>query len=224
MEEKKVVSSWLSKLQQESWNLELLVSGFSIFLLIQGGDIILEGIRSFQSDYHNNGPFLVALIFLMGTAYLASKMLIVNLIVHVFLRGFWIGAIGLRSVQETIDFERLNYTPFFTKKLRDKVGNLDQLLTQLDTLCSVIFAFTFLIIFMFFSLFLYMFFLIVLFQAMISIAGSHSEEAYFQVPLAILLMGFMFTGLLYMFDTLSLGLLKKIKWIRRFYYLSLIHI
>lgn len=219
MEDKKIVTNWLSKLQQESWNLELLISGFSIFLLIQGGDLLLDSIRSVQEDFQSNGgPVATALIFFMGTLYLASKMLIINLIVHVFLRGFWIGAIGLRSVQENIDFDRLNYTPFFTKKLKEKVGSLDQLLTQLDTLSSVIFAFTFLIIFMFFSLFLFVFFLIVLFQIILSLAGPYRQESFVQVTLAIFLLGFMSTGFLYMFDTLSLGLLKKIKWIKRFYY------
>jgi hypothetical protein len=35
VEPKSALHTWLEKLQQESWNLELLVSGFSIFLLVQ---------------------------------------------------------------------------------------------------------------------------------------------------------------------------------------------
>ena len=34
-ERQQQISEWLDKLQRESWNLELLISGFSIFLLIQ---------------------------------------------------------------------------------------------------------------------------------------------------------------------------------------------
>ncbi|CAH1001421.1 hypothetical protein LEM8419_02324 [Neolewinella maritima] len=35
-EEQAPLKSWLDKLQQESWQLELLISGFVIFLLIGG--------------------------------------------------------------------------------------------------------------------------------------------------------------------------------------------
>ncbi|MEM9824414.1 MAG: hypothetical protein AAF985_25235, partial [Bacteroidota bacterium] len=217
MDNKKVVNNWLSKLQQESWNLELLISGFSIFLLIQAGDLLLEQMEFVRAHTQNDSPFIISFLLLMGIAFTASKVLTLNLIVHVIFRGFWIGAIGLRSVQEKIDFERLGYTPFFTEKLRSKVGTLDQLLIRLDTLCSVIFAFTFLIVFMFFSLFLYIFFLMLLFQLLASLTDV-AQSRIAQNSLLVILMTFVLTGMIYMFDTLSLGLLKKIKWIKRFYY------
>lgn len=45
----KSVSSWLDKLQQESWNLELLITGFSIFLLLQiGGPLKQLSSRFFE--------------------------------------------------------------------------------------------------------------------------------------------------------------------------------
>ena len=62
---------------------------------------------------------------------------------HILLRGFWIGAIGLRSVQAKIDFQKLRYSDFFTERLPKKVASLDQLLVKLDNFSSVIFAFTF---------------------------------------------------------------------------------
>ena len=45
-------------------------------------------------------------------------VLIINLILHVVLRGLWIGAIGLRYVSSEIDYEALNYGKRFTKYLQ----------------------------------------------------------------------------------------------------------
>lgn len=219
MEEKNIISNWLDKLQRESWNLELLISGFSIFLLLQGGELLLKQMQFMQLHYAETLMSTMA-VLLFGVAYLASKILTINLIVHVILRGIWIGTIGLRSVQEKINFEELNYTPFFTEKLKKKVPNLDQLLVRLDTICSVVFAFTFLIVFMFFSMFLFFAFVATLFLALGFLSDFMGETA--QDIAKIFFLAFflfiMFTGLLYMIDTLSLGILKKVKWLQRFYY------
>lgn len=37
--------NWLENLQRESWNLELIISGFSIFLLGEAMDLLIDGLR-----------------------------------------------------------------------------------------------------------------------------------------------------------------------------------
>ncbi|MEL6942032.1 MAG: hypothetical protein AAFO82_05135, partial [Bacteroidota bacterium] len=40
--DKNNITNWLERLQQESWHLELLVSGFSILLLVQAGQQLID--------------------------------------------------------------------------------------------------------------------------------------------------------------------------------------
>jgi len=214
-------SDWLEYLQKESWHLELLVSGFSIFLLVQA----YEGLSNI-SDYLNlhvalseqmNG--LVRTFVKILT--IGSLILTFNLILHVFIRGFWVGTVGLRSVQDRINIEALDYSEFFTKKLKESVSTLDKLLEKLDTLASVIFAFTFLVIFMFLSLFLYFSVASLLNYGGASLFNNLNDGVVKTVLFAlngIAFLAWLIMGLVYMIDTLSLGWMKKFQRVSKIYY------
>ncbi len=152
METTSKTPKWLRRLQQESWNLELLISGFSIFLLFQGREMIEELLNQLNVHYIP-GPFKGTMLILFIICYLGSNVLIFNLILHILLRGFWIGAIGLSSVVNKRDFSTLRYTEKFTNRLNQKVPPLERLIVRLDNFCSTIFAFTFLIVLMLISFF-----------------------------------------------------------------------
>ncbi len=223
MEDKKQhVGDWLEKLQRESWNLELLVSGFSIFLLIQAFEGLVSAFQYINLNMGLSGGLDGMLRSLVGILLMGSVVLTINLIVHVFLRGFWIGAVGLRSVQEKIDLEKLNYSDFFTEKLKTKVPTLDRMLEKLDTLSSVIFSFTFLIVFMFLSLFLFFsaisIVLYVLNWGVESVGAESWVGKVFHIIRIIIALFTLFAGLIYAIDTLSLGFFKKYKWISKIYY------
>lgn len=103
-------SQWLKKLEKESWQLELLVSGFTIFLLIAAGRSFADFFKSFQYEYSGNAAFVGVFLFMI---YLSIRAITIFLIVHLLLRGFWIGTIGLRSVNPTMDYNQLKYSDFF---------------------------------------------------------------------------------------------------------------
>ena len=107
------IEGWLKKLERESWQLELLVSAFTIFLLIGANSQFGEFLVDLQYQYNLAGVISIAYIFLI-LIQKSIMALTICLVVHLMLRGFWIGAIGLRSVQSTIDFNKLNYNEFFT--------------------------------------------------------------------------------------------------------------
>lgn len=223
MEEKKNnVGEWLEKLQQESWNLELLVSGFSIFLLVQAYDLFNQGFNYIDLHISLSDNIDGLLQTFLGIGILVTTVLTINLIVHVFIRGFWIGAVGLRSVQSKLDIDKLGYSDFFTERLKEKVPSLDSMLEKLDTLASVIFSFTFLIVFMFISLFLY-FSSVSLFAYFVNIILNSDFENTFIgnaiefITIALLLI-YLFIGFIYAIDTLSLGFLKKYKRISKIYF------
>jgi len=220
-EEKYANNNWLEKLQQESWHLELLVSGFTIFLLLQVA-VELPSYFPTLNRHTNFSPYVHTIIInFLGVTFFATYALIVNLILHIFFRGFWIAAIGLRSVQSKIDFNELNYSAFFTKKLQNRVVSLDKLILRLDTIASVIFAFAFLVVFMLFSFALWILFvngisiLIGMLRDWIGDNWLGTIVHYLNAAFAIFMV---VTGILYLIDTLSLGFFKKYKWLSKIYY------
>ena len=110
--------------EQESWQLELLISGFAIFLLIGGWEPIkdLEYNLVLAKDISPRANSLNLLYYVTRTAYLS---LAACLIIHVVFRGLWIAAVGLRSVSGDIDYDSLRYRPRFINRLKNGIGTFD---------------------------------------------------------------------------------------------------
>ncbi len=225
LENKNTLQKWLEFLQQESWQLELLISGFSILLLFGAKDPISSLINYFIVNASSS--FFMGLMASFGMFLLGAWLfLVVNLIIHVILRGLWIGTIGLRYVSREIDFDALGYSPKFTTYLRDKIGSYDNYIERLEKLCSIIFAFSFLIIFVLFSFIMFIAFIALFQQTMKFIAGGSLNDAadsstwtktitYTSFVFVIL---FSLGGLLYFIDFLTLGFFKKKKRLSTFYF------
>ena len=215
------IQTWLESLQRESWQLELLISGFTIFLLVQFVGILPDVFPAFNTHTNFSQPIHNAITSFLGVTLFATFALIVNLILHVFLRGFWIAAIGLRSVQKTVDYEQLNYSTYFTKKLEKKVASLDKLIIRLDTFASVVFAFAFLVVFMLASFALWVL-LVSVIRLIFEIIFNYFDGEW-AVFFLEYLRSFVFalvylTGVIYLIDTLSLGFFKKYNWLSKLYY------
>ena len=215
------LENWLESLQRESWQLELLISGFTIFLLVQFADSIPDLFPAFHMHTNFSPLVQTVLVNFLAVTLFATNALIVNLVLHVFLRGFWIGAIGLRSVQQETDFDSLNYSTFFRDKLKSKVGSLDQLIIRLDVIASVVFAFAFLIVFMFISFFLWVLF-VNMTAVLLEIIRDYFEGGFLSTLFSgiriIFLTVMTISGFIYLIDTLSLGFFKKYKWLSKIYY------
>lgn len=196
---------WLEKLQQESWQLELLISGFAIFGIYQSRTVItdLEFMRNTVLD--DSGILLSILGFIVKKGWL---IFFINLLIHVILRGLWIGAIGLRYVSQDIDYEKFAYSDIFNRFLRKSVGTYDDFIERLEKVCSVIFAYTFLLFLLFMSFMLFI-------TLNISIT-VFIQELYPGNELALVISGwvalvFFALGSMVFFDLISLGGFKKIK-------------
>ncbi|MEP0985007.1 hypothetical protein [Ekhidna sp.] len=215
------IESWLKKLERESWQLELLVSAFTIFLLIGANSAYKEFLHSLSYEYNMGTPaFGIAGLFLMIIKN-SIQALTIALIIHLMLRGFWIGTIGLRSVQPTVDFEKLKYNKFFTEKLKmNGVISLDKMVVQLDEICSVIFAFSFLIISVLiaFAMYLMGLGLIGVVLSWFINVSSGTIATIFIVLSVIVALVYIIMGLIYMLDYLTLGFFKKISWFSKIYY------
>ncbi len=200
----------LQKLQEESWQLELLISGFAIFGLFTAFPYLKVAAISAQND-EKIYAFIVILI-----ALISCGILIFNLLLHVILRGLWIGALGLRYVSGDIDYEELNYNEKFTKYLKKKVGSFDRYIARLENYCSIIFAISFLLIFYVLALtFTIITIVIVVKLTLDNDSINESLRTWIGIPLIV----FIVIGMLLTFlDFITLGWLKKKKWITTIYF------
>ena len=200
----------LEKLQEESWQLELLISGFAIFGLFTAYDSIVmyfnEAVATGQE--YKRAAFTVIRI--------SCIILIFSLLIHVLLRGLWIGALGLRYVSGEIDYEELNYSEKFTKYLKRRVGSFDKYIATLENYCSIIFAASFLLIFYVLSM---TFIIITIGFIGNNIISSDWFPYDLNLWLGIPLMLFVVLGMFLTFiDYLTQGFLKRKKWISKIYF------
>ena len=215
---KQDLSAWLDKIQIESWQLELILSGFVIFLLIAGlepyhaleDDIIALGRQSF-------GLTIIELPYhVFRAAYYA---LTVATVFHVFLRGLWISTIGLRSVSGGIEWEKLRLTDQFDGFLKKKIPSFDGYVLQLDKLCSISFAYMFLLVFSILSV--GSFLLIgIAFQLLTRVATGQeifSDSSGTGLDEIVLLVYFAL-GFIYLLDFITFGWFKRFKTWGKLYY------
>lgn len=200
---------WLDILQQESWQLELIISGFAIYGLF----MVIEPIELGNLEAQNEGNMYRG--FLMQGLLVSWYILTINLITHVILRGLWIGAIGLRYVSGEIEYDRLNYSPKFLKHLLKRVGSFDNYVAVLEKYCSIIFAITFLLVFYLLGLLLIAF----TFTLLGLMVAKEKNPNWLRFGIGIPAIVFMGLGTLLTFiDFATQGWLKKKKWTTYFYY------
>lgn len=199
---------WLDILQQESWQLELIISGFAIYGLFLIDDPIRNAMMESRMDENMYANFvwqgLLVSWFILAT----------NLLAHVVLRGLWIGAIGLRYVSGEIDYDMLKYGEKFTKHLKKRVGSFDDYVAKLEQYCSVIFAITFLLVFYLLGA------LVIVF--LINMTGSWMDEddlggyrSWIAIPVLVFLM---VGSILTFIDFISQGWLKRKRWLALIYF------
>ncbi|MFA7274573.1 MAG: hypothetical protein WC044_11940 [Crocinitomicaceae bacterium] len=193
----------LERLQEDSWQLELLISGFAIFGLFYA----LEPIRHklYVASFDQNQAF----VNLFVIVYFALQVLIFNLLLHVVSRGLWIGSLGLRYVFGEIDYDQLKYSELFTNYLKKKVGSFDDYIAKLENFCSIIFAVSFLLVFYIFSFFIVVFLLN---------AFNASIPDWALIPIRILFGIVAFGAILVVIDFFTQGSLKKGKRISKIYF------
>ncbi len=202
---KNAFQQWLDRIQQDSWNLELIISGFSIFGLIQAKNTLLEIHKRLKSQYFDNDSWNVFLNIFVSIGYVSVMILIAFLILHIFIRGLWIGAIGLRYVSGDIDFGSLHYNPYITQYLKKRIKSFDFYIERLEKLASIIFSYSYLLIFSLFSSIIY--FTTITFLSYGSIGKAQITLSYNSFIFLI----FLFLGVCSLFDFMTFGLLKKIK-------------
>ena len=211
--------SWLERLSRESWQLELLISGFVLFLLAGSYDGLeyLENRGQFLAENIPGGIIYQVPVLMIEGAWL---LLFLNLLLHVVLRGMWIAAIGLRSVSGGIEYDKLKFHPVYNEYLQRKMGSFDDFIDRLERLSSTFFAFTFLVVFALIGLLMTLFCLsLVLFtftQIGERVFGVNLEVAA-GILTIVFAIPFLLVALTYAIDFATLGYFKRQRDIHKVY-------
>jgi len=97
------IPQWLKELQENSWEVELLISGGAIFALIQGDGALLEFHKSLGTTNFFPGMNVFFLISMIGI-----KTLTIGFIFHLVLRAIWLSFICINYVfPKGVQFDKL---------------------------------------------------------------------------------------------------------------------
>jgi len=200
----------LDYLQEQSWQLELIISGFAIFGLFSIQEPLAIGAQQAQNEQQIYQAVIYSVLFI------ACSILLFNLLLHVVLRGLWIGALGLRYVSGEIEFDELKYGNKFKTYLKKKIVSFDRYIGNLENYCSVLFAISFLLIFYVISLTTTILYLVLFINYIID---NDSLPSFISKYLGIPILIFFVLGMLFTFiDFITLGLLKRNKWVAKIYF------
>ena len=132
---------WLRKMERESWQPELIISGAAILGSLQLPSIITTfehyALLNFDRDTILLG-YIAAIYW-----HLLATGLIFTFIFHFIVRALWIGLIGLNSVYSGGFRPNDKFSEHYQERMREEYGDIDGFIQRLDRLGSGIFGFAF---------------------------------------------------------------------------------
>jgi hypothetical protein len=193
------VPEWLQKLQNERWEAEILISGGAFIGLLSGfsGYDVLRSLLFYTTKLDWQLATLLIAIVRFGW-----WLLLIGFLVHLVLRGYWVGLVGLNSVFPAgINRQKLGFKGRFTSIA--KVSSNVPMILQLDKICGTLFALTFVALFSMAGFLTFFGFLAVLFDA----ANSFGAKSMGLEVVVIIMV--VTIGLVTLVDYLTFGLIKR---------------
>ncbi len=142
--ENKKATSWLKRIQEGSWEPEILISGIVLYGLFQIPSLI-DQLYIYLENYSyailDNGLNLT----LTSLLKISTVWLVIGFISHLFFRSVWAAFVGLSFVYKRgVQIEKLQYPHLFKKHLSKNNDYKNQII-RLEKICSTIFSISFLI-------------------------------------------------------------------------------
>jgi hypothetical protein len=132
----------LPKQTTPTWEMELLISGASVFALMQLPSWLNQAFLSLQIWNHDQylNTLLLPLFIYVKVAVVS---LAVTFLLHLCLRAYWVGLIGLDSVfPGGPKLDHMKYGPYFQSHLgKYMTNNPDTLIERADNRATMVFGF-----------------------------------------------------------------------------------
>lgn len=128
-----------------TWEMELLISGGVLFALFQLSAALNQSFE--RAEPHLGLDSFVGLFLVYSFGKIILYTLISSFVLHLAVRGYWIGLIGLQSVFPSGPrWEQVKYGPIARRLYRERVPSLEVVIERANGLCSVIFSFASLLV------------------------------------------------------------------------------
>lgn len=191
------IPAWLKQIQENSWELELLISGGAIFSLVQLSGSWVGWIHSMHEFIFFQGQ---SAILLMGT--LGLQLLKIGFITHILLRALWLAMVCVNYVYpQGIQKEKITWKKPFKNDIQDN-EDLQRPIIKVDRYCGIVMylsiSSTILLLGMIFCIFLFL-----------SVPSILEWDFAYGLYMNIIVLCFF----LYFFDLITGGLLRKIPYI-----------
>jgi hypothetical protein len=204
--------NWLQRVQEQSWEPEILISGIVLFSLFQIPPLIEEAnaflnVNSITLFSNGNVDETLAAVLLA-----ANYWLILGFSTHLIGRSIWAAFVGLSYVYlDGVKVEKLNYPDNF-KKVIGRTGDYKSLIVKLEKFCSATFAASFLIFMCTVGVFVFIGWIGVTAFIYLEMGGDIALIDDYADPVLLVL------GVIYLVDFIGLGLIKRIPFVNRLYY------
>jgi len=210
-EDHKKNPSWLKRIQEGSWEPEILISGIVLFGLFKNYPLL--GDLNYFLEMNSGKIFSDATANEMLTAILkfANIILVIGFLSHILFRSVWAAFVGLSYVYKSgVQYENLKFPDKYIRDIK-KSGDYTRQIIKLEEICSVIFAISFLVFMWVAGLAVFAFIVasgIGIFQ---SIFTGYYDYIIFNNIVALLI-------ILVLVDFVTLGGLRKIPYFNKVYY------
>ncbi|MEQ8469588.1 MAG: hypothetical protein RIC35_00305 [Marinoscillum sp.] len=207
---------WLTELQQKSWEPEILLSGIVLYGMFQAPGLLDQFYSFAQENLYGNESDLDNLVSILKIAF---YWLTCGLILHLVSRGIWVGMVGLSfTFPNGINKDKLKLAEPFANRI-ERIPSIEKIIINLEKICSSLFSISFMLFMMMIGA--YLFFLITLVIPILGIVFLFDIKDFTGVlekVLIIYVFTFLGIGLISLIDFLTLGFLKRIKWLSKIYY------
>ncbi|MEQ8238226.1 MAG: hypothetical protein RIA69_03395 [Cyclobacteriaceae bacterium] len=213
---KSLNTSWLTELQQKSWEPEILLSGIVLYGLFQI-PAILDALLLYGKD--NLFGDTTDLDNLISSLKVALYWLTCGLILHLISRGIWVGMVGLSfTFPNGMNKERLKVTGKFEQQL-DKIPSIEQIIINLEKVSSALFSVSFMLFMIMMGA--YLFILILLVIPIFGVEQLLGIDAFGKTAenvISIYAVTILSIGGLSLVDFVTLGFFRRFKWVSKLYY------
>ena len=133
-------SNQISKQTTPTWEMELLISGATVFSLLQLPAPLYRFLSS-AGEMHGEAVYQAIKIFSIYIQF-SLWILIITFVLHLFMRGYWIALVGMNSVfPEGIQWDKLSgYGPIYKKNLEENSPRMSELIEIADNRATVVFG------------------------------------------------------------------------------------
>lgn len=131
--------SMLSKDTTPTWEMELLISGVTVFALLQLPGVMDQAYLALRPRLDADWEGLVRLLFVYSK--MSVMLLAIAFVLHLALRGYWIALVGMNSIYPTgVRWDRLKVGPIQRNLIDQRGIRIVDRIETADNRASIVFA------------------------------------------------------------------------------------